>query len=107
MQVAADSAHEENAFGFDGAVLGGEQRFEHGHACFHGARSDQDFRNVEDVVLEILPDDAHAGDQSLIDDFLHGAAFGESFLREPVYLIGVSLVQVLIHQGVVRHPSSA
>src|SRR5580658_8828694 len=58
-------------------------------------------------MLEIFPNHAHARDQSLIQNLLRGPPLGEGFFCEPLHLVGVPLVQELIHQGIIRHPSSA
>ena len=44
------------------------------HAGLHRAGGDQHFRDVEDVVLEVFADDAHAGDQAVGEHLLNSAA---------------------------------
>ena len=103
VQIAAHRPHQQHAGALDGAVLRAQQRLEHRHPRLHRPRRDQHFRHVEHVVLEVFADDAHAGDQAVGQDFLHRTALGEGVLRHLLDLFGVPLVEVLVHQRVIRH----
>jgi hypothetical protein len=47
----------------------GEQWFKDGHAFLHRAGGDEHFRHEDFVVFEFLANDAHAGNQALLDAF--------------------------------------
>src|SRR5262249_5741556 len=106
VQVAADGSHQQDAGAFDGAVLRAQEGFEHRHARLHGSGCDQYFRHVENVVLEVLADHAHPSDQSVGEHFLNRTPFGQGILVHLLDLFGVALVEVLIHQRIVRHVGS-
>jgi hypothetical protein len=102
VEIAAHGAHEQTA-GLRGGAAGNEQGFEHGHAGLHRAGRDEHLGDVEDVVLKILADDGHAGDEALLEHFLHGAAGGEGVLGHLFDVLGFALVEALVHVGVVDH----
>ena len=56
-------------------------------------------------MLEVLADDAHAGDEAVGEDFLDRTPFGQGVPGHLLDLFGVALVEVLVHQGVIRHVS--
>jgi hypothetical protein len=103
VEITAYGSHQQHADAFHSAIPGAQERLQHGHAGFHRPRCDQYLRHVEHVVLEILADDAHAGDQALVEHFLDGTPFGKRVLRHLLDFFGLSLVEVLVHQGVVGH----
>ena len=63
VEIAADGAHEQ-ATGGIGVALGAEERLEDEHPGFHGTGADEHLGHVENVVLEVLADDTHAGDEA-------------------------------------------
>ena len=103
VQVAANRAHQQHAGALDAAVLRAQQRLQHRHARLHRPRGDQHFGNVEHVVLEVFADDAHAGDQAVGQHLLHRTPLGQGVLRHLLDLFGLALVEVLVHQRVIRH----
>ena len=106
MQVAANGAHEEHAGALRVAVAGAQKWLEHRHAGFHGAGGDENFRDVEDVVLEIFADYAHARNQAFRHYFLNLTPFGQSVLGHLLDLRGFAFVKALIHEGVIGHGRS-
>ncbi len=78
VQVAANGAHQQHAdVPRRLAFACAQERLEHGHAGLHRARRNQDLGNVEHVVLEVLADDTHAGNEAIGQDLLHRAAFSQ------------------------------
>ena len=103
VQIAAHRAHQQHADGSRGAILRTEQRLQHGHAGLHGARGDQHLGHIQNVVLEIFADHAHAGDEALVEHLLHGAAFRQGVLGHLLDFLGIALVKALVHQGIIDH----
>jgi hypothetical protein len=58
------------------------------------ARGNEDFRNKDFVVLELLADDAHAGKQTFFEDILRGDAGVESLLNLLLHDGGSALLQI-------------
>ncbi len=102
VQIAAHRAHQQDAGRLRAAVLRAQQRLENGHAGLHRARGDEHLGHVQHVVLEILADDAHAGDEPVVQDFLDGPPLGEGVLGHLLDFLGLALVEALVHQGVIR-----
>ncbi len=84
-----------------------QQRLEHGHPGLHRARGNQHLGHVEDVVLEVLADDAHAGDEAVGQHFLDGRPSASASLRHLFDLFGLAFVEALVHQRVVDHSPRA
>jgi hypothetical protein len=58
---------------------------------------DEHFGHVENVVFEILTDDAHARDEAFAQDFLHGPALGQRGPGHLLDFLGLAFVKALVH----------
>src|SRR5262249_32764740 len=75
MQITLHSPHN------DGALAAGvfafrQQWAQYFHSGFHCSRREKYFWNKDAVVFEILADDAHSGDQAILEDFIDRPAGG-------------------------------
>ena len=80
MQVALDGADADLAGGLY-AILS-QQGLEQVGTHVHGTGSHQNFGNKDFIVLELLTDDAHTGQQTLFQNLLGGNAFVNSLLYQ-------------------------
>jgi hypothetical protein len=97
MKVATNSAHQQTPGRDTVGILRSQERFQHGHPGFHRAGGDEDFRDVENVIFKIFPNDAHAGDQAFGEHFLDAAAFRQRGASHRLDFLGFAFVKALIH----------
>ena len=99
MQVALDRADDDRAD--PRAARLGQERLEHLHAGLHRPRGDQHLGDVDHVVLEVLADDGHPGDQPVFQDFLERNARGQGLFGHPLHVGRLARVKKLVHQRVI------
>jgi hypothetical protein len=54
-------------------------------------------------VLEVLAHDAHARDQSIVEDFLDRTSLGEGVSGHLLDFVRLALVEALVHESVINH----
>jgi len=74
----------------------GEQRAENKHAGLHRVGGQQHFRHEQDPVAEIDADDAHAFDETVVQDALGRPAARQKNARRFLDLAFQTVVQVIV-----------
>ena len=74
-----------------------QYRLQYCHAGFHCICGKQYFRHEQDAVTKIFADDVHAADQRFVQHFLGTPATAQQDLRAFGYLVGKTVVKIIVH----------
>ena len=91
MQIALDRADDRRANRLHARIR--QSGFQNRQSRVHGARRNQNFGDEDFVVLELRADDAHARNQSLVEDILRVYPRGQLFGNERRQIFRLAALQ--------------
>ena len=104
VQVTLDRAQDDAGQRLN--LLLGQQRLEQVQSGVHRSCGDQHLGHIDLVVLESLPDNAHPGNQSLVDDGRRVQSLGNRLFGQFLDLGSIADDQRLGQSLQIRHRSS-